>query len=59
MFKTYNYILHNFQDLSTKQFWELVNSVHLESLALFLKNKFNDKRSIDDLVLIIKQEYSI
>lgn len=57
--KHYLFLINNFNYITKKQFWYLYKLIYLEELALFLKNKFNDKRTIDSLVKVIIEEYKL
>lgn len=52
----YSYILNNIDNI---QLTPILLELELYSDALFLKHKFNDKRTIPQLVKVIKEEYKI
>lgn len=53
----YSLILFNINFLSEKKLDKLLKELELESLAKFLKTKFNDSRSVNTLKDLIKSEY--
>lgn len=56
---TYNEIFLQINDLKYSTLFKELNNLYYKFLASFLKNKFNDTRSLEELVNIIKEEYSV
>ena len=55
----YNYIIFNLGNLSKINLDKLLLDLELKGLAKFLKYKFNDKRSTEELIFLVKQEYKL
>lgn len=55
----YSYILFNLNKLPVRALNSLLLELELQINALYLKEKFNDKRSIPQLINVIKEEYSL
>lgn len=55
----YQFILFNLSKLSVDTLNSLLNELELQTNALYLKDKFKDRRSIKQLTELIKEEYSL
>lgn len=55
----YSYILFNLNKLPVRTLNSLLLELELHINALYLKRKFNDKRSVFQLVSLIKDEYAL
>lgn len=58
LYKVYYKLLFNIHKLSNKQLNYQLNKLHLLFLSSYLKKKFKDKRTIDELYSILKEELS-
>lgn len=55
----YSFALFNAEKLNYSELKILTNELWLNMLALFLKNKFKDTRSVQELTSLIKEEYDL
>ena len=55
----YSYIIFNINNLTNVALFKLLKELEIQQLALFLKNKFQDGRSIIELSKLIKEEYNL
>lgn len=53
---TYQYVLFNLTSISNDMLDILLTDIELDNLALYLKNKFKDTRSIQVIKSIILEE---
>lgn len=58
-YQLYYKIIFNINKLSNKELYQSLNILRLYSIAMFLKNKFKDKRSINDLYQLLIKEYNL
>lgn len=55
----YTYILFNLNTLPSDYLESLLGELNLTCLAKFIKDKFKDKRSVQQIVNLIKEEYCL
>lgn len=58
-YQLYYKIIFNINKLSNKELYQSLNILRLYSIAMFLKNKFKDRRSINDLYQLLIKEYNL